>query len=870
MKRGMDFLRLLTFIENCKQKTCNYLIALLFFCTLALFVSMPALAGINEWTTNGPYGGYIRVLAIDPTYTSTVYAGTNQGVYKSTNGGNSWSAMNTGIPSGKGYIYAFAIDPSKPSTIYAGINYPYGAGGGVYKSIDGGGSWTAMNAGFPADKPNVYLLAIDPITGSTLYAGTTQGVFEYTIGSKFEELQLSYPAKNIPSQIKPLDVTDVIKTSIVAYDTKEYIIDASYSGAVDSNNQPLQIEKIEFGRQQFPTDLPYFLILSSGLAKDGVFQLFENSDATKLVSSDLNGRYEPKGSPDGYDVYDMARLFITLRIPKGATALTFQYKFATEENPTFRKSPYQDFFTATALINSGGSVKPIENFALLSDNRPDRPLTVNVDNAALFSNTVKGTSESPVKGGLLIQWPYPIIDDHSVSDLPSHVPYNAVTFADISYQLGNLLRLPYTESFKEDIITAYLDLTPYNSGSDTITLMLTIGDATDAELDSAVFIDNLRMHVEKEIRCLSDFSPYLPCIVSLASTIPHLSPLKLISIGNGVCEATKNAKENDHDGVLYNTVKLTASVAEPYVKSGMPGIGTLVSCAEALLEVERLLCKNQIELPFLNCVLNKFKKGDPSLTIFVGSPVDIAVYDSMGNYIMRDNDGNILSTIPDGWLFQLGDEKKLILINDPKGEYSINIKGNEHAVSGDTFNLGILQSNITGQQNIVTYEMVPTQQDAIASLSISEYTKNYSLATDLDGDGTFDSLVLPTTLEVGIQNYRISGSSYNFPETTTYRATFSMDVSTGTTPYGWLKYYYSRTRMNFVSTGITSVVVSGNTATITGTGTVNGVGGYTFTATVTDRSPDSFGIVIRKPDGNTHYSAPAKNISGGDLMISML
>jgi hypothetical protein len=73
--------------------------------------------------------------------------------------------------------------------------------------------------------------------------------------------------------------------------------------------------------------------------------------------------------------------------------------------------------------------------------------------------------------------------------------------------------------------------------------------------------------------------------------------------------------------------------------------------------------------------------------------------------------------------------------------------------------------------------------------------------------------------------------------------------------------------MNFVSTGITGVSVSGNTAAISGSGTVNGTSGYTFTATVTSGMPDSFGIVIRKPDGSTYYSAGPMNISGGDLLI---
>jgi hypothetical protein len=97
-----------------------------------------------------------------------------------------------------------------------------------------------------------------------------------------------------------------------------------------------------------------------------------------------------------------------------------------------------------------------------------------------------------------------------------------------------------------------------------------------------------------------------------------------------------------------------------------------------------------------------------------------------------------------------------------------------------------------------------------------------------------------------------------------------MDVTGPSSPSGWFKYYYSRTRMNFVSTGITEVSVSGNTATIRGTGTVNGVSGYTFTATVSDGSPDNFGITIKKSDGSIYYSAGPGAVSGGDLIISLL
>src|SRR5688572_1798880 len=69
-------------------------------------------------------------------------------------------------------IFALAIDPVTPTTLYAGTLDPAGTGrGGVYKSTNGGASWTAINTGlgrFPA----VHALAIDPVTPTTLYAGT--------------------------------------------------------------------------------------------------------------------------------------------------------------------------------------------------------------------------------------------------------------------------------------------------------------------------------------------------------------------------------------------------------------------------------------------------------------------------------------------------------------------------------------------------------------------------------------------------------------------------------------------------------------------------------------------------------------------------
>jgi hypothetical protein len=71
--------------------------ALRFICAVSLTAGAHgAPAGVNVWTAHGPYQTYGAALAIDPITPSTLYAGTDAGVYKSTDGGGSWTVMNTG------------------------------------------------------------------------------------------------------------------------------------------------------------------------------------------------------------------------------------------------------------------------------------------------------------------------------------------------------------------------------------------------------------------------------------------------------------------------------------------------------------------------------------------------------------------------------------------------------------------------------------------------------------------------------------------------------------------------------------------------------------------------------------------------------
>jgi photosystem II stability/assembly factor-like uncharacterized protein len=112
--------------------------------------------------------------ANDPVTSSTLYAGAYVGgVFKTSNGGVTWSAVNNGLPT-DAVITALAIDSMNPGTLYTGKGTPWGTSGGVFKSIDGGNSWRDITAGLPTDF-SIHALAIDPWTPGTLYAGSFGG-----------------------------------------------------------------------------------------------------------------------------------------------------------------------------------------------------------------------------------------------------------------------------------------------------------------------------------------------------------------------------------------------------------------------------------------------------------------------------------------------------------------------------------------------------------------------------------------------------------------------------------------------------------------------------------------------------------------------
>jgi photosystem II stability/assembly factor-like uncharacterized protein len=106
--------------------------------------------------------------------------GGERGVFKTTDGGNSWKKVLEVKDHGKiiGFV-DLAIDPTNPDILYAAsydkVRRPWtfnagGPGSGIYKTIDGGKNWTKLETGLPSGMLGRIGLAIAPSDSDVLYA----------------------------------------------------------------------------------------------------------------------------------------------------------------------------------------------------------------------------------------------------------------------------------------------------------------------------------------------------------------------------------------------------------------------------------------------------------------------------------------------------------------------------------------------------------------------------------------------------------------------------------------------------------------------------------------------------------------------------
>jgi photosystem II stability/assembly factor-like uncharacterized protein len=136
---------------------------------------------LSTWVPEGPSpvllgnvanSGRIAALAADPTNANTIYiAAAGGGVWKTTDGGTSWIPLTDNQQTL--FMGAIAVAPSDPNTIYAGTGEADNSGDsfygrGVLKSTDAGATWTLLgNSQF--DRRTISKVVVSPTDPNTVY-----------------------------------------------------------------------------------------------------------------------------------------------------------------------------------------------------------------------------------------------------------------------------------------------------------------------------------------------------------------------------------------------------------------------------------------------------------------------------------------------------------------------------------------------------------------------------------------------------------------------------------------------------------------------------------------------------------------------------
>ena len=118
----------------------------------------------------------LNSMAIDPRRNSTIYAGTSWRPYKSTDSGQSWRLIKTGMIDDSD-VFAVTIDPRNAEHIIAS------ACSGIYESFNGGDKWAKIQ-GIPSQSRRTRDLVQHPTVAGTVYAATTEGFWMTTNGGK--------------------------------------------------------------------------------------------------------------------------------------------------------------------------------------------------------------------------------------------------------------------------------------------------------------------------------------------------------------------------------------------------------------------------------------------------------------------------------------------------------------------------------------------------------------------------------------------------------------------------------------------------------------------------------------------------------------
>lgn len=255
--------------------------------------SFGAQADVSNWISLGPTDfanrdistaniGRVNSIIVDPNNPNTYYSGAPAGgIWKSTDAGLNWTPLIDDLP--QIGVSGIAIDYNDSNTIYIATGDDDAGDSrsmGVWKSTDGGTSWTATGlnpTNSPSSMNDIY---IDPNNSNTLWVATNSGVFKTTDGGTNWTQTLSGNIKDI--KLKPGD------TSVVYAVTNDLFYKSIDGGdtftLITSSELPAQSGRYVIDVTPANPDVVYILSanvwISSGNSNNYSFQgIYKSTDS---------------------------------------------------------------------------------------------------------------------------------------------------------------------------------------------------------------------------------------------------------------------------------------------------------------------------------------------------------------------------------------------------------------------------------------------------------------------------------------------------------------------------------------------------------------------------------------------------------------
>lgn len=151
---------------------------------VALFAVLSTSHASAAWRAEGPFAANVNHLAFAPSRPDTVYAATSGGgVWRSADGGASWTLPGDEMTSRN--VRWLVVDPSDAESVWCGIEGS-GSGSALWRSSDGGATWKSVSDGYPGGRVQATgrPIAFAPTEPKTIYVPSTNLHYRSDDGGK--------------------------------------------------------------------------------------------------------------------------------------------------------------------------------------------------------------------------------------------------------------------------------------------------------------------------------------------------------------------------------------------------------------------------------------------------------------------------------------------------------------------------------------------------------------------------------------------------------------------------------------------------------------------------------------------------------------